>query len=100
MAKIFTKICTAIFGLWAITRCILDYWSYFETGKSVFENRGEFLKNVGPILGSQWFPLVLFLSGVALLILLEIVSRRTESEEATRLHAFPGKGARSSCAAK
>lgn len=72
MGKFILRFCLAIAALWSAIRWGLDYWGYFEAGKTAFENRGGFVKAVGPILASQWLPVSLFLAGVLIWFYIEV----------------------------
>jgi hypothetical protein len=50
---------------------LLNFIGTLQTAKDLFKNRGEVMKAIGVVVTSQWFPLGLFLFGVAALFYLQ-----------------------------
>ncbi len=80
IGKIFSWVGGSGFVLWNIVRWLLDYYGYVESLRTLAAERGTIASAMLRILGSEWFPLAVFLVGIAMLCGFQLWRRMEEKK--------------------
>jgi len=70
MATTFKRLWFIGNGLWTVVLFLLNWIGVLQTGKDVFNNRTGIMSTAIAILKWQWTPIILFLGGVLVLVLI------------------------------